>query len=188
MLKMILNLLDVESLEDGRLSPSLDRLDVSELVALAVEEADLGARHRKVSLIVDAPDEGWIHGDPVLLRRVVDNLVSNAVAHSPLGGKVEIRVRVREEGVEVSVADEGPGVPEGFRDRVFEKYQQVELRRSGVTANRGLGLTFCRLAVEAHGGTIWVESAPRGGALFRTLFPAGTLEQEPVGVEMAGTS
>ena len=60
--------------------------------------------------------------------------------------------------------DRGPGVPEAMREKVFEKYEQVEARGAGVSINRGLGLTFCRLAVEAQGGTIWIDQAPGGGA------------------------
>lgn len=172
MLKMILNLLDVEGLEAGRLQPTLDRVDAAKLVAVTAEEAELTARPKDVRLDVDVPVEAWIDADPVLIRRVVDNLLSNAITHSPVGGAIRLAVRHREEGVEISVSDEGAGVPEEHRDRVFEKYEQLELRRSGVSANRGLGLTFCRLAVEAHGGTIWIEASPGGGAWFRALLPA----------------
>jgi signal transduction histidine kinase len=185
MLKMILNLLDVEALDERRLQPSLEQLDANAVVAGAVEEAELSAQQRDVALVVDAPEPGWVHADPVLLRRVVDNLLSNAVAHSPRGGKIELRVRTREEGVEIAVSDEGPGIPEELRERVFEKYQQADVRQSG--ANRGLGLTFCRLAVEAHGGTIWIESAPGGGAVFRSLFPASPREGSPIEVEAVVT-
>jgi signal transduction histidine kinase len=74
--------------------------------------------------------------------------------------------------VEISVIDEGAGIPEEFRERVFEKYSQAETRKSGLSTNRGLGLTFCRLAVEAHGGSIWVEESEAGGARFLALLPA----------------
>ena len=76
-----------------------------------------------------------------------------------------------------SAADQGPGVPPQFRERIFEKFQRLESRKSVPGANRGLGLTFCRLAVEAHGGTIWVDDAPGGGALFRALLPATEADQ-----------
>jgi len=82
-----------------------------------------------------------------------------------------------DEGVEITVADQGPGVPEAFRERIFEKFQRLENRKTVPGANRGLGLTFCRLAVEAHGGTIWVDDAPGGGARFRALLPAA--EEQP---------
>jgi len=179
MLKMILNLLDVDGLEEGRMQPSLDRVDASSIVAKAVEEVELAAAQRKVELVVEAKQSWWVQADAVLLRRVIDNLLSNAIAHSPVGGTVAVAVHGREEGIELSVSDQGPGIPEEFRERVFEKYRQLDVRRSGVTANRGLGLTFCRLAVEAHGGTIWIESSPAGGTVFRTLLPTSVDELAP---------
>lgn len=172
MLKMILNLLDVEGLEEGRLVPSVERVDATGLARATLTEAEAGAGQKGVRLDLAAAGAVWVEADPVLLRRVLDNLLANALAHSPRGGRVEVSVRLREEGVELAVSDEGPGVAEEHRDRVFDKYQQADLRKSGQSANRGLGLTFCRLAVEAHGGTIWIESAPGGGACFRLLLPA----------------
>ncbi|HKQ62056.1 MAG TPA: hybrid sensor histidine kinase/response regulator [Candidatus Polarisedimenticolaceae bacterium] len=185
MLKMILNLLDVEALDEGRLTPQQERVNAGEVARATLEEAEAAARLSNVRLVLDAPEDAWIGGDPVLVRRVVDNLVSNAVAHSPAGGTVQVQVRRRPEGVEIAVLDEGPGVPEEYRERVFQKYERVALREAGLTSNRGLGLTFCRMAVEAHGGTIWIETAPGGGASFRTVLPAaGELpgrEVQPVG-------
>ena len=85
---------------------------------------------------------------------------------------MRVAVHCRDEGIELGVADQGPGIPAEFRERVFEKYARYDSHEASITANRGLGLTFCRLATEAHGGTIWVEDAPGGGALFRVLLPA----------------
>jgi signal transduction histidine kinase len=106
----------------------------------------------------------------------LDNLLSNAIEHSPQGGVVRVAVSLCDEGIEFAVSDQGPGVPPEFRERIFEKFQRLENRKSVPGANRGLGLTFCRLAVEAHGGTIWVDDAPLGGALFRALLPATEAE------------
>ena len=177
MLKMILNLLDVEGLEEGQLQPALDRVDARELVRKTVEEAEVLAGQRKVRLELHAPRPVWVLADAPLLRRVIDNLLSNAVSHSPSGGTVDVLVRDREEGIEIVVSDQGPGVPEEHREGVFEKYHQVGGPKSRLAENRGLGLTFCRLAVEAQGGTIWIEETPTGGARFVTLLPAAS----PVG-------
>jgi signal transduction histidine kinase len=177
MLRMILDLLDVDSLEEGRLLPRREAVDAGALVASAVVDAELVARHRNVRLETRLPDgKCFASGDPDLLRRMVDNLLANAMEHSPAGTTVTVTAGTREEGVEIQVADQGPGVPASQRENVFEKYARLELRQAGVTANRGLGLTFCRLAAEAHGGAIWIEEAPGGGALFRVLVPAHEAE------------
>jgi len=187
MLKMILNLLDVEALEQGGLVPTLERVDAAEVAAATREEAEGAATQKEIRLMLDTPAAAWIQADAVLIRRVVDNLLSNAIGHAPTGSTVTLGVREREEGIEISVAHEGSGVPEKHRDRIFDKYAQLELRNSGISTNRGLGLTFCRLAVEAHGGMVWVEESEGGGALFRVLLPAAEVEEpcQPVEVGSA---
>ncbi len=170
MLKMILDLLDVERIEDGRLAPALDRVDLRELTRAAVVEHEGFARTRRVDVVVVADGPAWAEADSALVRRVLDNLLSNALAHAPAGSRIEVGSRIRPEGVELSVSDQGPGVPEALREKVFEKYARVG--GGGDGTNRGLGLTFCRLAIEAHGGTIWVDEAPGGGACFRAVLPA----------------
>ena len=187
MLKMILDLLDVEALEGGRLTLDPVPLDGAEVARAAVEEAEITASQKQLQLVVAGGSVGRVMADRVLLRRVLDNLISNAIAHSPTGGVVTVAVHPREEGVEISVSDEGSGVPEAFREHVFDKYAQVEMRKSGVSTNRGLGLSFCRLAVEAHGGTIWVEESEAGGARFLALFPSAEEIDEPTEVEVSCT-
>ena len=174
--RMILDLLDVAGLEEGRLVLHADAADAIPLVRRAVEDLDAAARARNVTLSIDATEAPCpILADLSVLHRVVENLVTNAIEHSPAGGRVRVGVETRNEGVEIKVADDGPGIPEAHRERVFEKFARLELRNAGVFGNRGLGLTFCRLAVEAHGGTIWVDAAPEGGALFRVLLPSPEL-------------
>jgi signal transduction histidine kinase len=172
MLKMILNLMDVEGLEQGRLVPNIEPLDASELVRNTLIESEIAAGQKDITLELESHEQVWVDADAVLLRRVVDNLLSNAISKSPSGGRVGVIVIMREEGGEISISDEGPGIPEEHREEIFEKYAQLEMQRSANSTNRGLGLTFCRLAVEAHGGTIWVDSAPGGGARFRVVLPA----------------
>jgi len=171
--RMILDLLDVSRLEQGRLQLKPEAVDPSAVAQAAVAEAETTASHRGVRFEIEVPVGACaVHADGSILRRIVDNLLSNAVAHSSADSVVRVAVHVRDEGIELAVADQGPGIPAEHRETVFEKYARLDSAAAGVTANRGLGLTFCRLATEAHGGTIWVEDAPGGGALFRVLLPA----------------
>lgn len=171
--RMILDLLDVAGLEEGRLQLHADTADAVPLVRRAAEDLESMARARNVHLETETTDLPCsIRADLSVLHRVIENLITNAVEHTPAGGTVRVGVHPRDEGVEITVADEGPGIPEAQRERIFEKFARLELRKAGVSGNRGLGLTFCRLAVEAHGGTIWVDDAPSGGALFRALLPS----------------
>ena len=181
--QMILNLLDVAALEEGKILLHPEAVDAVQLARRACQEMEAAAVPRGVTLSVDADAcMSAVRGDPAVLRRVLDNLLGNALEHSPPGGRIEVRVTGCDEGIEISVADQGPGVPAPFRDRIFEKFQRLESRKTVPGANRGLGLTFCRLAVEAHGGTIWVDDAPGGGARFRALLPASDTEMVETGV------
>ncbi|HJQ97648.1 MAG TPA: hybrid sensor histidine kinase/response regulator [Candidatus Polarisedimenticolaceae bacterium] len=171
--QMILNLLDVAALEEGKILLHPETVDAASLARKACHEMEGAAAPRGVTLSVEAGAEhNDVRGDPAILRRVLDNLLGNALEHSPQGAKILVNVASCDEGIEITIADQGPGVPEAFRERIFEKYQRLESRKTVPGANRGLGLTFCRLAIEAHGGTIWVDDAPGGGARFRTLLPA----------------
>jgi signal transduction histidine kinase len=176
--QMILNLLDIGQLEEGKLQLRLETLDAGSIARKAGLEMESTASQRGVRLEIVGEDAGAsLRGDGAVLRRVIDNLITNAVEHSPQGGVVRVLVTPCDEGIEISVSDQGSGVPPQFRERIFEKFQRLESRKSVPGANRGLGLTFCRLAVEAHGGTIWVDDAPGGGALFRALLPATEIDQ-----------
>jgi signal transduction histidine kinase len=182
--QMILNLLDVAALEEGKIVLHPEPVDAASLARKACQEMEAAASPRGVTLAVDAgADHNEVRGDAAILRRVLDNLLGNALEHSPQGGRILVNVVSCDEGIEITVADQGPGVPEGFRERIFEKYQRLENRKTVPGANRGLGLTFCRLAIEAHGGTIWVDDAPGGGARFRALLPAS--EETPATAEAA---
>jgi len=187
MLKMILDLLDVEGIEDGQLEPEFDRLDATEIVSASVEDAQLSARQKDVILALEAPERLELRADPDLMRRVLDNLVANALRNTPQGKSVRVEVSLQAEGVEIVVSDEGPGIPVEHREQVFDKYGQTELRQRGSRLNRGLGLTFCRLALEAHGGKIHVDSSASGGASFHAWLPQ--LQEDrgaPVATVLAG--
>ena len=181
MLKMVMNLLDVEKLEEGKFRPQTATVNAVDIAVAAVEEAEVTAQQRKVALQLKVPDPAWVDVDSDLLRRVVDNLIANAITHSPSNSVVQVVVCNRPEGVELTISDAGHGVPEEAREEVFEKYSQLDPADASRSFNKGLGLTFCRLAVEAHGGTIWVDSAAGGGACFHTLLPDACPEDEPRG-------
>ncbi len=179
--QMILNLLDIGQLEEGKLVLHPESMDAGSLARKTCQEMEAGAAQRGIKLEIVADEASAVlKGDAAVLRRVLDNLVSNAIEHSPQGGIVRVAVTLCDEGVEIAVSDQGPGVPPEFREKIFEKFQRLESRQSMPGSNRGLGLTFCRLAVEAHGGTIWVDDAPEHGAMFRALLPAAEAEHNNV--------
>jgi K+-sensing histidine kinase KdpD len=114
-----------------------------------------------------------IHADEDLLRRTLTNLVENAIRYAPSETSVTVAAARLAEGTDLRVADAGPGIPPEKREKVFDAFAQVEAgERVVARGSRGLGLTFCKVAVEAHGGSIWIEDAAPGAA-FCMRFPHG---------------
>jgi len=115
------------------------------------------------------PDLPWVLADAVLIEQVLENLLENAVKYTPPGTPITLSAQARERELEVTVADRGPGLTPGDEKRVFEKFYRG--RAEGSQSGVGLGLTICRAIVEAHGGRIWTERNPEGGAVFRFALP-----------------
>jgi signal transduction histidine kinase len=164
------SLLDIRRLEAGQplgsrqaTSPTNLANDASENVQLIVDN-----KNQEVSMLVeDGLPDVWVDVD--MIRRVLANLLENAVKYTPPGSKIYIGARQEEDQVLMWVQDTGPGIPQSEQKRVFDKF--TRLHGQGTQKGLGLGLAFCRLAIEAHGGRIWVESGPESGASFKFLLP-----------------
>jgi signal transduction histidine kinase len=167
LLRMITNLLDVGKAEEGRLVPARQHLDARTLVDRMVAELAVRAGASEVTLATDVKAT-TVHADADLIQRVLANLIENAIRHAPEGSEVRIAVASAAGGIELSVADAGPGVPAEQREHVFERF--VSGGDAATRTNRGLGLAFAKLAVEAHGGRIWVDDG-HPGAVFRVFLP-----------------
>ncbi len=178
LLGMINDLLDVEKLESGSMPLDYAALSPADLVASAVSQVASLAESQKLRLVQQVADDlPPLPGDENKLRRVLVNLLGNALKFTPSGGTVTVTVTVAayhgagREALLFSVRDTGEGIPAEAFGRIFEKFGQVASRQGGRTMSTGLGLTFCKLAVEAHGGRIEVESAPGRGSTFRFTIP-----------------
>jgi signal transduction histidine kinase len=173
LLRMIQNLLDVAKMEEGQLKIRQDHFSILELAGQCVDdlEAQIVKENKVISVEVDHNlPLAWADRD--LVHRVLANLLTNALKHTPRKTEISIHVRLDKEGTAlvVSVQDTGEGVPADFKEKIFEKFSQAEGKRRNHRIGSGLGLTFCKLAVEAHGGRIWVESeAGKGSEFFFTL-------------------
>ena len=167
--RMILNLLDVSKGDEGKLSPKRTSVDLSKLVREVVGELSANAAQAKVRIETDLGAER-VSADEDLLRRTLANLVENAIKYAPPDSAVTVTTKAIDGGTGVSVRDTGKGIPADMRDRIFDPFVQVEAgERLVVHGSRGLGLTFCKLAVEAHGGHIWIEDAAPGSRFCATL-------------------
>jgi signal transduction histidine kinase len=169
MTAMVNDMLDVSRLEEGAMPVHRKPADLAALAGEAMKVAGAG---RRVELAFEAPQGGVsVNCDPELIRRVIANLVANAVDFSPDRSLVKVRVENGGPEVRVEVADQGPGIPPEFHQRIFEKFGQADVMRQRVKHSSGLGLTFCKLAVEAHGGRIGVDSAAGHGSTFWFTIP-----------------
>jgi signal transduction histidine kinase len=171
--RLILNLLDISKSEEGKLSARPSQVDLTALVRDALESLEVKASAAEVSLEQNL-EATAIYADPDLTRRVLENLLDNAIRHAPKGARVLLSSAARAQAVEVRVEDTGSGISPALREKIFEPYVQLEADPGATTrSGRGLGLTFCRLAVEAHGGKIWVEDANPGARFCFELPGAG---------------
>ncbi|MEO7732676.1 MAG: response regulator [Kofleriaceae bacterium] len=170
LMRMITNLLDIGKADEGQLAPALRTLDAGELVKAVLDELAAGAAAAAVALAATV-EVDHLHADPDLIGRVLVNLVENAIRHAPETTVVRILARSANDGIELRVADAGPGIAEAQRARVFERF--VTAGEMATRTNRGLGLAFCKVAVEAHGGRIWIEDAAPG-AMFCVWIPDAT--------------
>jgi two-component system, sensor histidine kinase and response regulator len=170
LMRLILNLLDISKSEEGKLELKPKVVDLVSLAREILDAAEVKAQAAGVTLEVGM-EARTVTADPDLLRRVLENLLDNALRHTPRGGHVRLTSSSTDEHTDLRIADSGPGIEEGMRDRIFDPFVQLEGdHRATTRAGRGLGLTFCRLAVEAHGGRIWVEDA-RPGSVFTVSLP-----------------
>jgi two-component system sensor histidine kinase/response regulator len=174
MLRMLLNLLDVSRSEDGTLIPQLvdvELLALIEQVRSSVQrQADLQNRRLVVEAALSTVPARL---DVELVRRIVENLVDNCLKYTPWTATVTVAVERSDTHVHIRVKDQGAGIPADQRSRVFEKYARIdEAATTGARSSQGLGLAFCKLATEAHGGRIWVEENVPQGAVFVIELPA----------------
>lgn len=167
---MVSNLLDIARLEEGKLNLVYERIDPEDLLREAGARTHWPLEQRGLSLqeTRSSNEESELFwGDRGILLRVLQNLLMNAAAFSPEGGRVFWGFEYPETGViRFAVEDRGPGVPVEHQDRIFDKYAQLEKKTDGRLYTTGLGLTFCKMAVGAHGGRIRVVSDGRKGSRF----------------------
>jgi NtrC-family two-component system sensor histidine kinase KinB len=170
LLRLINDLLDISRLESGQLSVAPQEVEVRPLLEEVANRLMPLAEPARITMEVEAdPGLPPLYVDPYIIDRVVHNLVDNALKFTPVGGRISLWARLEPEreqpGLVLGVTDTGPGIPLSEHARVFQKYQQID-GSAGRRKGTGLGLPFCKLAIEAHGGRIWVESEVGKGSSF----------------------
>jgi signal transduction histidine kinase len=168
--RMANDLLDVSRMEEGKMPLVLAATDMRRLAEDVARDLRAWTRTRTIDVMAGEAVE--VSCDAALMRRVIENIVNNALKHTPSSGAIRVVVRASAGGARLEVHDQGPGVPADARARIFEKFGTVEARRDRSYHSAGLGLAFCKLAVEAHGGSIGVDVGEETGSIFWFELPA----------------
>ncbi len=168
LLGLIEDLLEVARLEESRLSLHLAPLAPGALLAEVKHEWDIRFQQERATAVVDRSDDApVIEADHALLKRVFSNLIQNALSHSARSVTLTLGARRESDGTLFTVADDGVGIPTEYHELIFRKFEQVKTPHIPRVRSSGLGLAFCKLVVEAHGGRIWVKS---GGEMVGSAF------------------
>ncbi|NTW12766.1 MAG: GAF domain-containing protein [Anaerolineales bacterium] len=174
--RLVSSLLDVSRLESGQPVADQTVVDAFALVRKTLQDVVPSIRGRRQTLVEDLPGELpsiWVDED--MARRVLINLVENSSKYSPSDGTIEVGARAEDSWVHFWVKDQGAGISPSEQDHIFDKFTRI--RGKGQVGGLGIGLAFCRLAVQGHGGRIWVESDTGKGSTFHFTFPVATGEQ-----------
>ena len=180
LLSIINDLLDIGKMESGTVELKRQEIAPRKLLDEAAAQVSALLIEKRLTLTKAAPDTlPALRADQDKLCRTLVNLLGNAIKFTPKDGAITLTARydAAEEAVVFSVSDTGEGIPKEAFERIFEKFGQVETRQGGRKMSTGLGLTFCKMAVEAHGGRIWVESEPGKGSSFSFTLPVARTDR-----------
>lgn len=180
-LRMVNALLDVYKMEEGRLEAVAGVNKLGDVVKKSFAQLIPEAMAKGIALVDRIPEDMSVFIDPGLIVRVLTNLISNAIKHTPGGGTVTLEAEpASADSVVVRVSDTGPGIPEADAPHVFDRFYQTDSGRS--RGGTGLGLAFCKLAVELHGGRIGVANGGQQGAIVEFSIPSASRVATPQAV------
>ena len=172
LLALIEDLLEVARLEETTITLQLAPTAPAALLSEIIHEWRLRFQQEGVVARCEVADDTPIfEADGTLLRRVFANLIQNAITHSARAVELHLSARLDGDGVLFTVADNGPGIPKEYQELIFRKFEQVKTPNAPRVRSSGLGLAFCKLAVDAHGGRIWVQSEEGRGSAFHFRLP-----------------
>ena len=172
LLALIEDLLEVRRIEETALTLNLDALAPEALLTEIVHEWQHRFQQDSATASIDVADDTPVfHADRPLIKRVIGNLIQNALTHSAHAVTLHLSVRKDGDGVLFTVADNGPGIPPEYHELIFRKFEQVRTPNVPRVRSSGLGLAFCKLVVESHGGRIWVQSEEGRGSAFHFALP-----------------
>ena len=172
LLALIEDLLEIARIEETAITLDLTPIAPAAFLTEVAHEWAVRFQQERTTVVLDAHDDAPVfEGDKALLKRVFANLVQNALTHSSMPITLTLGARREDDSILFTVADTGPGIPPEYHEIIFRKFEQVKTPNVPRVRSSGLGLAFCKLAVDAHGGRIWVRSAEGRGSSFHVLLP-----------------
>jgi len=181
MLSMVMDILDVSKYENSKMTLSLGSRSVTEIANNTKSHVQFLAIRKAIKIVIDVPLSLSVYADGDVLDRIMVNLLTNAIKYSPVKSEIKIKAeQVSDSTVKISVSDSGQGIAPDVIHKVFDRFGQVAAKKSGSVRSTGLGLTFCKMAVEAHGGEIDVESKVGKGTTFWFTLRKSDMEGIPV--------
>ncbi len=163
---IIRNILDMTRLESGAITVKKEWQSPEEIIGAVLNRFSEKLKDHPISTNLPS-DLPLVPFDPLLIEQVLMNLLDNAVKYTPLGTPLDLYASIKGDNLQIELADRGPGITSGEEKRIFEKFVRGSVSRGGI----GLGLTICKAIIDAHGGSIWAENRPGGGAVFRFTLP-----------------
>lgn len=184
MLNIVSNLLDVQKYEHTTMKPALEDISLSQVIHRAIREISYLAKQKSLQINFSSQSDFMLRIDPEITKRVFVNIFTNAIKFSETGGQIRIFAEASDTAeVKVTIEDDGEGISPDYLPFVFEKFSQGTPRSSGYDVSTGIGLTFCKMAVEAHGGEIGAIAGKENGAAFWFTLPLSDIQEKTSAIE-----
>ncbi|PID58007.1 hypothetical protein CSB45_04780 [candidate division KSB3 bacterium] len=169
---MVNNILEVHKMEDGSMEIEKDVAEFSDIIVKAVQQVEVSAKRKNITIRSELPDDvPVVFVDQAKIVRLFANILSNGIKYTPEAGSILIRVSIQQEAILTAITDTGQGIPAEYLKTIFNRFAQMDRKKHGKAVSVGLGLYFCKLVVNAHGGNIWAESEEGKGSTFYFTVP-----------------
>ena len=169
---MVNNIMEVYKMEDGSMEIEKEIAEFDQIIINAIQQVEVSAQQKHITIRTDVPEDlPTVFVDQTKMIRLFANILSNGVKYTPQGGIITIHAIIQQDVILTGITDTGQGIPSEYLDTVFDRFAQLDRQRQGKASSVGLGLYFCKLVVEAHGGKIWAESEEGKGSTFYFTIP-----------------
>jgi len=171
--KMTMNMLEIARMEENNIKINYSLIDIKEILTELLNKMRIKIQNKNIEITTSLPEEfPLLKADKNLLARILMNILDNGIKNSKSSGKIKIEVINDEKYFIFCIIDEGPGVPPEYREKIFEQFFSLNTEDSMISTSTGIGLSFCKMAIEGHRGKIWVEENSPSGSKFYFTLPA----------------